>query len=136
MLHRTEGSSKPLAGNSLLKSFGYAFRGIWITFKSERNFKIHAVALCLVIALGVYLNLSALAWGMVIFAIGFVLVSELLNTAIERIGDKIADGKINQMIGNAKDISSAAVLISALTALAIGIIFLFIPLAQKLLQLH
>jgi diacylglycerol kinase len=136
MLHRTEDSSKPLVGNSLLKSFGYAFRGIWITFKSERNFKIHTVALCLVIALGVYLNLSALAWGMVIFAIGFVLVSELLNTAIERIGDKIADGKINQMIGNAKDISSAAVLISALTALAIGIIFLFIPLVQKLLQSH
>lgn len=132
MLHRSEENSRPAKGNSPLKNFGYAFRGIWITFKSERNFKIHTVALCLVIALGVYLNLSALAWGLVIFALGFVLVSELFNTAIERLGDKVADGKMNQMIGNAKDISSAAVLISALTALAIGIIFLFIPLAQKL----
>lgn len=134
MLHRTEDSSRPLTGNSLLKNFGYAFRGIWITLKSERNFKIHVFALCLVIALGVYLNLSALAWGLVIFAIGFVLVSELFNTAIERLGDKVADGKMNQMIGNAKDISSAAVLISALTALATGIIFLFIPLAQKIIR--
>ena len=88
------------------------------------------------IALGIYLGLSALEWGLVIFAIGFVLVSELFNTAIERLGDKASEGKIDQMIRNAKDISSAAVLLSALAALVIGIIFLFIPLAQKLLQLH
>jgi|WetSurMetagenome_2_1015567.scaffolds.fasta_scaffold50355_3 diacylglycerol kinase len=134
MLHQTEDKSSPSATNSFIKSFACAFRGIWITFKTQRNFKIHVVALCLVVGLGVYLGLSALAWGIVIFALGFVLVSELFNTAIERLGDKAADGKISRTIGNAKDIAAAAVLLSALTALAIGIIFLFIPLVQKFLR--
>ncbi len=122
--------------NSFIKGFAYAFRGIWITFKSERNFKIHTVALCLVVAMGLYLHLSALEWGLTIFAIGFVLVAELFNTAIERIGDEVASGKVNSFVRNIKDISAAAVLLSALTALIIGIIILFIPLIQKLLQLR
>jgi diacylglycerol kinase len=115
-----------------LKSFAYAFRGIFTTIKSERNFKIQMVALVLVIALGFYLGLSAVEWGFVIVAIGFVLVSELFNTALERLSDKVAGGQRDRAIGTVKDISAGAVLVSALTALVIGIIFLFIPLGEKL----
>jgi diacylglycerol kinase len=132
ILDRTDLVSKPQRANSFLRSLVYAFRGIWSAFKSERNLKIHSVALCLVIALGVSLGLAALEWGLVIFALGFVFVTELINTAVERIGDKAANGKMSHTIGTAKDISAAAVLISALTALAIGIIFLIIPLVQKI----
>ena len=118
---------------SFIMGFAYAFRGIYITFKSERNFKIHTVALCLAVALGLYLDLSILEWGLIIFAIGFVLVAELFNTAIERLGDEAADGKLNQKIRNVKDISAAAVLLSALTSLVIGIIVLFIPFIHRML---
>jgi diacylglycerol kinase len=132
MLNRSEDNSRPLRAASFLKSLACALRGFWTAFKSERNLKIHTVALCLVIALGIYLSLDALEWGLIIFALGFVFVTELINTAIERIGDKAANGKMSHTIGSAKDISAAAVLISALTALAIGIIFLFIPFFQKI----
>ena len=132
MVQRTENNSRPLGISSFLRSLICAFRGIWIAFRAERNLKIHTVALCLVIALGIYLGLSALEWGLVIFALGLVFITELINTAIERIGDKAANGQKSHTIGIAKDISAGAVLISALTALAIGIIFLFIPLFQKI----
>lgn len=118
-----------------LKSFAYALNGICVTFKSEQNFKIHIVAMIIAIAMGLYLKLSMSAWGLVIFSIGFVLVTELFNTALERLGDETANGKQKQMVKNAKDISAAAVLISALTAFVIGILFLLIPFIQRMFEL-
>ncbi len=117
----------------LVKSFAFAFRGLYIAFKSERNFKIHVAALCLVVALGLYLGLVVLEWGLIIFSIGLVLVAELLNTAIERLGDKAAGGALSQNVGNAKDISAAAVLLAALTAVSVGVIILFIPFVRRIL---
>ena len=118
-----------------LKGFSYAFRGILTAFRSERNLRIHIIAALLAVALGFFLGLSILEWGFIIFAIGFVLVSELFNTAIERLSDKVAGEQQDNIIGKIKDISAGAVLVSAFTALAIGIIFLFIPLVEKLFAL-
>jgi undecaprenol kinase len=119
----------------LFKSFAYASAGIVAAIKSERNFRIHIVAMVIVIGLGIYVQLSVQAWGFLIFAIGFVLAAELFNTALERLGDEITNGEHKQMVKKAKDIAAAAVLISALTALVIGIVFLFVPLVQKLMEL-
>ena len=132
ILDRNEVESRPQRAKSFPRSLAYALRGIWSAFKSERNLKVHSVALCLVIALGVYLGLEPLEWGLVTFALGLVFVTELINTAVERIGDKAANVKPSHTIGKAKDISAGAVLVAALTALAIGIIFLIIPLFQKI----
>jgi diacylglycerol kinase len=115
--------------NSFFKSFGHAFRG-----KTERNFRLHIISLCLVLALGFYLCLSVVEWCLLVFAIGFVLVAELFNTALERLGDEAAAGKVSAMVRNAKDISAGAVLVSAFTALAIGTIVLFVPLVRKLFE--
>jgi diacylglycerol kinase len=87
------------------------------------------------IAIGIYLKLSLAAWGFIVFSIGFVLVAELFNTAIERLCDETANGKQKQLIKNSKDISAAAVLIAALTALIIGVLFLLIPFVQKISEL-
>ena len=117
------------------KSLAYALSGIRAAFKSEQIFRIHTIAMVIAVAMGLYLELSLAAWGFVLFSIGFVLVAELFNTAIERLGDEAADGKQKLMIKHAKDASAAAVLISALTALVIGILFLLIPFAQRMLDL-
>ena len=117
------------------KSLAYALSGIRAAFKSEQSFRIHTIAMVIAVAMGLYLELSLAAWGFVLFSIGFVLVAELFNTAIERLGDEAADGKQKLMIKHAKDASAAAVLISALTALVIGILFLLIPFAQRMLDL-
>jgi diacylglycerol kinase len=119
----------------LIRSFGYAFEGLWTAIKTERNIKIHLVAAVLAIILGLYLGLSSAKWCLVALAIGFVLVSELFNTAIERLGDEAGNGKQSPSIKAVKDISAAAVLISALTALVIGILVLFVPLIQRITNL-
>ena len=115
----------------LYKSFGCALRGFWVAFKSERNLKIHAVALCLAVGVGIYLGLAVVEWGLVIFAIGFVFAAELFNTAIEKICDEYTGGKLSDGIRACKDISAAAVVVSAITALAIGVIVLIIPFFQR-----
>jgi diacylglycerol kinase len=116
-------------------SLAYAFTGIRAAFKSEQSLRLHILATAIAIAMGLYLQLSLTAWGFVIFAIGFVLTAELFNTAVERLGDEAADGKQKLMIKHAKDTSAAAVLVSALTALVIGILFLLIPFVQRMLDL-
>ena len=116
----------------LLRSFTCAFNGIYLAVKSEWNFRIHITAMVLAIAVGVYLGLDCVEWGLVIFAIGLVLAAELFNTAVEKLGDDAAGGRQSSSMKWVKDISAAAVLISAITALVIGIIILIVPFIQKI----
>jgi len=117
------------------RSFAYALSGIWAAFKAEQSFRLHILAMAAAVAMGLYLKLSLTAWGFVIFATGFVLAAELFNTAIERLGDEASNGEQKQIIKKAKDTAAGAVLISALTAFVIGLLFLLIPFVQKLLEL-
>jgi diacylglycerol kinase len=116
----------------LIRSLQYAFRGICIALKTERSFRIHAVALVLTLAAGIYLGLMVWEWALVIFAAGFVLTAELINTTIERISDVVCNGLRSDIIRNIKDISAAAVIMSVLTALVVGILVLIIPLIEKI----
>jgi diacylglycerol kinase len=64
-----------------------------------------------------------------------VLMAELFNTGIERLGDGASNGEQKLVIKKAKDVSAGAVLVSALTALVIGLLYLIIPFGQKLAEL-
>ncbi|MBE8721277.1 diacylglycerol kinase family protein [Sphingobacterium pedocola] len=108
-----------------IASFGPAFNGLKILLKEEHNATIHmTIALCTLIA-GAVFRLSASEWTAIIFAIGLVFAAELINTTVEHIADFISPGQ-NDKIKKIKDMSAAAVLISATTALTIGLI-IFIP---------
>jgi len=108
-----------------IKSFGFAFNGIKIFLKEDHNSRIHLFATACVILAGIYFEISTLEWLAVIFAIGFVITLEIINSAIENISDFISPEK-NDSIKKIKDLAAAGVLISALTALIIGLI-IFIP---------
>jgi len=114
-----------------IKSLSYALDGLRSALKTERNVKVHIIAMFLTVALGFYLQLSLMEWGFIIFAMGFVLVSELFNTAVERLGDEASNGQYKQVVKKAKDTAAAAVLLSAITALVIGILFLVMPLIRS-----
>jgi diacylglycerol kinase len=118
---------------SFIKSAGYALNGLRSALKTERNLRIHCGVMILAVALGFYLKLSSLEWGLIIMATGFVLVAELFNTAIERLGDQAANGRQKELIKRAKDIAAGGVLIAAATALVIGVIFLIVPLIGRFL---
>ncbi|HIA07274.1 MAG TPA: diacylglycerol kinase family protein [Flavobacteriales bacterium] len=107
-----------------IRGFKHAFRGIWLIFKTQHNMWIHLLAIVFVIALGIYTNLNLNEWLFIVFAIGLVLVAELVNTGIEYLGDAITDEE-NEKVRNAKDVSAGAVLMAALVALVIaGMVFI------------
>lgn len=114
-----------------IKSLRYALHGLSSALKTERNLKIHIIAMFLAMILGFYLKLSIIEWGIIILVIGFVLVAELFNTAMERLGDDAANGNQKKLIKQAKDTAAAGVLLSAITALVIGIMLLIIPFIQS-----
>jgi diacylglycerol kinase len=105
-----------------LNSFTYALNGIHIAVK-ERNVRIHLLATVIVCCVCLQLEISAIEWGMVLSAIALVLITEFINTAIEHLCDFITtDYSIH--IKTIKDIAAAAVLLSALYAVSIAILFI------------
>ncbi|MCG6155770.1 diacylglycerol kinase family protein [Rubinisphaera margarita] len=106
---------------SLPAAFGCAFRGLTGALKRERNLKIMVAFAIPVFILGAVLTLAPWEWIVLILTIAFVLVSELLNTALERTLDRIGL-EDHPLTGEAKDIAAGAVLLSSMTAVVIGVI--------------
>jgi len=103
-------------------AFGHALRGL-ARLSRETNARIHAVATVVVLGLGYYLRLARLEWALVAFAIGLVVSAEALNTAVESLADAAVPQR-HPLVGAAKDLGAAAVLIAALTAVAIAVLVL------------
>lgn len=108
-----------------LKSITYAFNGLKVLIQEEHNARIHLFAAVCVVITGFILKISSGEWITIIFAIGFVIALEAINSAIENIADFISPGK-NKQIKKIKDLSAGAVLVGAITAAAVGLI-VFIP---------
>jgi len=108
-----------------IKSFGYSLAGIRQFVKTQHNAWLEIGVALLVIIAGFVLQVEAIEWCFLLFAIGFVLVCEAFNTAIEFLVDLVSPQQ-NKLAGAVKDIAAGAVLLSACTAAAIGLI-VFIP---------
>lgn len=115
-----------------LKSFQYAFAGIFHLFKTQHNFWIHIGLTTLTIVLGFILKINFTDWCLIIFAIGFVLAAEAFNTALEVLTDLVSP-QYNEKAKIIKDVSAAGVLLSALTSFAIGLI-VFLPKAWNWME--
>ena len=109
----------------LLKSFKYAFEGIFTGIKEEQNMKIHITIMILVIIFGIVLKISKIEWITCILLFGLVISMELINTAIENTVDLITKEK-NEQAKIAKDVAAGAVLVSAIVSVIIGLI-IFVP---------
>jgi diacylglycerol kinase (ATP) len=108
-----------------IRGFGYALNGIWQVAATQLNFKVHLVAALLTVYAGYVLHVSGGEWLWIILSIGMVLAAELFNTALEFLTDLISP-EYNKKAGLVKDMSAGAVLITAVTALVIGLI-IFVP---------
>jgi len=108
-----------------LLSFKFAFRGLFFLFKDQPNAWIHLVAAIGVIIAGIFFRLSNSEWMFISLAIGFVFSTELANSAIEELVNKVSPEQ-NPVAGKIKDLAAGAVLLAAITALVIGLV-IFIP---------
>jgi diacylglycerol kinase (ATP) len=109
----------------LIRSFGFAFRGLAYAMRSQLNFRIHVVAAVLAIIAGFVLNISIAEWLWITLCIVIVLLTELINTGIETLTDLVSPG-FNEKAGHVKDICAGAVVIAALFALITGAT-IFVP---------
>jgi len=114
-----------------IQSFAYAIQGIKIAFEEEANFRIHIIGLLVVVTLGFYFNISVAEWIQISIICSIVIITELINTCIENICNYLTEEK-QPAIGRIKDIAAAAVLISAIMALVIGVL-IFKPYIASLL---
>lgn len=125
-----------MRSRSLLWSFDYAIRGIVHTIRTQRNMRLHLMAAVVVFVAALLLGISGLELIALVFAVGLVFVCELVNTAIETVVDLATEG-YDPLAAVAKDVAAGGVLISAVTAVAVGYIVFFnrvTPLAQRLLE--
>jgi diacylglycerol kinase len=107
------------------QKFLNAFRGIYIVWKTTKHFFIHLTTALIVLILGFYFRISGIEWVALIFAIGFVIVSETFNTAIE-IDIDLTSPEYHPFARDTKDVAAAAVLLSVFTAVIVGLI-IFLP---------
>lgn len=115
-----------------LKSYKYAKEGFLELLTVENhNFIIELIFTGIVLILGYFFNITKLEWIIVVFCCGFVLTTEIINTAIEAVCDAI-DTKENLQIKLAKDVAASAVVMSGITALIIGLA-IFLPKVIMLL---
>ena len=117
--------TKNFSLRSRIKSFEYAFDGIHRFIRTEHNAWLHIAAAIAVFVLAAIVKVSREEVIELVFAVGLVWVTEIVNTCIEMTMDFISDSRKTE-IKNIKDLSAGAVLIAAITALVIGLI-IFIP---------
>lgn len=107
----------------VLRSFRFAGEGIVDLFRFENNARVHLLIAGVVLVAGFWLGLSGTEWALILTQIGLVWAAEAFNTAIEKLCDFVSPGRHPQ-IKAIKDLSSGAVLILALTAVAVGVVVL------------
>lgn len=116
----------------IANSFKYAGQGLYSSFKTERNMKIHVTIMILVIIAAILLKINKHEWIICIACFAIVISGELFNTTIETIVDMVMPYK-NEKAKLAKDISASAVLVLAIGTAIIGLI-IFIPKILQYLQ--
>lgn len=114
-----------------VSSFRDALRGVFHTFRSQRNARIHLAVGLAVVAGGVLLGLAPLEWAVVVLAIVLVVAAETVNTALETLGDAACPDH-HPLVGVAKDVAAGAVLVTAVGAVVVGLL-VFVPHLLRLL---
>jgi diacylglycerol kinase len=116
---------QPFTIGSRIKSFKYAFEGIFLLLKTQHNAWIHFISTIAVVLTGLLFKLSTTEWCLIILSIIIVWMSEALNTACEFLAD-VTSPEFHPLIKKSKDVAAGAVLITAIGAVVIGLL-IFLP---------
>lgn len=108
------------------KSFMYASRGLAKAWREEANFRIESIATIIVFILAFWLELDGIRLSILALTCGLVLALELVNTMIEQISD-VLKPRLDLYVKHIKDLSAAAVLVAAITAIVVAVWLLLPP---------
>ncbi|MCR5787569.1 MAG: diacylglycerol kinase [Bacilli bacterium] len=108
-----------------LRTFKFSIDGLAYAYKNEQSMLIHALGTVFTVVLGIIFSLSLTEWALVFIALGVILASELINTAIEAAVD-LCTLEIHPLAKIAKDCGSAATFVLFLVSVVICL-FVFVP---------
>ena len=125
----SNGFQKGISLKKLVNSFKNAFSGLRVAILQEQTFKIQAFIAIFVLLLSFYFKVSKIDFLILFLVMILVLSLELINSQIERILDYL-NQEFDEKIKIIKDLSAAAVLLTALSSLIIGLLT-FLPYIIK-----
>ena len=108
-----------------IRSFKYAFHGIFLLISREHNAGILCLPAVCTITAGILLHLSPTEWIIITLCIGLVLAAEAVNSAIEALADRVS-AEYDEAIKRTKDLAAGAVLLLAIASAIVGLI-IFLP---------
>lgn len=106
----------------LVFKFKVAFEGLYEGLKTDISIQIQFGFSLVALLVAFYFNFNAIEWAIWLICIGLVLTLEYLNSAFEQMLDRF-DPTYHKLTKRAKDLGAAAVLVSAIISLVIGVIF-------------
>ena len=108
----------------LINAFGYSRDGIAAAWKHEAAFREEVLLAAITIPLAFYLGKTGVERALLVGSIIFILIVEILNSALEAVVDKASPEK-HDLAKRAKDMGSAAVLFSLINAVVIWVCVLW-----------
>ncbi len=102
----------------LFKAFGFSMQGLSAAFRNEAAFRQEIYLSIVLVPLGIYLGETGTERALLVSVIFLVLITELINSGVEAVVDRFG-GEHHELSGRAKDIASAAVLISLINVLIV-----------------
>jgi diacylglycerol kinase len=120
-----------MRARNIFESFRFAIAGLWYALRTQRNTRVHLTIAAAAIAVGLWVRLSTAEWAILTLTIGFVLVSEMINTVAETLIDMISPG-FHPLAKVIKDVTAGAVLIGAVVSAIVGLLLLGPPLWEQL----
>ncbi|MEA4883479.1 MAG: diacylglycerol kinase family protein [Clostridia bacterium] len=109
-----------MKARNVRESFGFAGLGIAHAYRTERNLRIHVVAVVLVGAMCMVLRVDSREVCLLALAATIVLSAEMINTAVELCVDLVTQ-EFHPLAAAAKNVAAGAVLVSVVGAVAVGL---------------
>jgi len=108
----------------LWRAAAFSYAGLRAAFAGEAAFRLELALAAVMIPLAFYVTAAPLARALLVGSVLFVLVVEVINSAIEAVVDRISLDR-HELAGRAKDLGSAAVFLSLVNVVAVWLIVLF-----------
>lgn len=112
-----------------LKSTKWALEGLFYIAMTERNFKIHGMIFLIVALLCIFLKPTLTQFLFIYIGHFLIMITETINTCIEKSIDLIIDNNYHKMAKRIKDMAAASVLLSCVITFIIDFMIFFLLLA-------
>ena len=105
----------------IINAFRYTFAGLQSAWKNELAFRGEVVVVAIMLPLAIWLGRSATERALLIASLLLILLTELVNSALEAVVDRIGPER-HELSKRAKDLGSAAAFVAMVTAALVWII--------------